>query len=74
MIQVEQINDVIVKYYSDLDLKIERISTGQIYNTIMNKPGLEKEYREIKEFINSKPAYAEEAVLYKTLLDTISGE
>lgn len=74
MIQVEQINDTIVKYYSDLDLKIERISTGQVYNTIMNKPGLEAEYREVKEFINSIPAYAEEAVLYKTLLDTVSGE
>ena len=74
MIQAKQINDTIAKYYSDLDLKIERISTGQVYNTAMNKPGMEKEYQEVKEFINSSPAYAEEAILYKTLLDTISGE
>ena len=74
MIQVERINDTIVKYYSDLGLKIERISTGQVYNIVMNKPGLESEYREVKEFIEAKPAYAEEAILYKTLLDTVSGE
>ena len=74
MIQTKQINDTIVKYYSDLDLKIERISTGQIYNTVMNKPGMENEYQEVKEFINTRPAYAEEAMLYKTLLDTVAGE
>ena len=74
MIQVERINDTIVKYYSDLGLKIERISTGQVYNIVMNKPGLESEYREVKEFIEAKPVYAEEAILYKTLLDTVSGD
>jgi hypothetical protein len=35
---------------------------------------MKSKYREIKEFIDASPAYAEEAALYKTLLDTITGE
>jgi hypothetical protein len=74
MILEKVLNENSVRYYSDLDLKIERISTGEIHTTVINKPGMINEYREIKESINEDPSYAREAALYKTLLDTVTGE
>jgi len=74
MILEQILNENSVRYYSDLDLKIERISTGEIHTTVINKPGMINEYRETKEPISEDPSYAREAALYKTLLDTITGE
>jgi hypothetical protein len=74
MILEQVLNENSVRYYSDLDLKIERISTGEIHVTVINKPGMVSEYREIKESISVDPSYAREAALYKTLLDTVAGE
>lgn len=74
MIITEKINDNLVRYYSDLGLKIQRIDNELIYNAIADQPNMESKYREIKEFIDANPAYAEEAALYKTLLDTVTGE
>ena len=74
MILEQALNENSVRYYSDLNLKIKRLSTEEIHTTVINKPGMANEYCEIEEYIDEKPSYAREAALYKTLLDTITGE
>lgn len=75
MIQTEQLNDRLIKTYSDKGFKIKQIETDRIYDEAVDVIPLKYTYEETKEKIElAEEDYKQLAEEYKLMLDTVSGE
>ena len=75
MIQTEQLNDRLIKTYSDKGFKIKQIETDRIYDEAVDVIPLKYTYEEAKEKIElAEEDYKQLAEEYKLMLDTVSGE
>lgn len=75
MIQTEQLNDRLIKTYSDEGFKIKQIETNRIYDESVDVIPLKYTYEETEEKIElAEEDYKQLAEEYKLMLDTVSGE
>lgn len=75
MIQTEQLNDRLVKTYSDEGFRIKQLETGRIYDEAIDVIPLRYTYEETEEKIELiEEDYKQLAEEYKLMLDTVSGE
>lgn len=75
MIVTKKINDNLICYYSDSDLKIKQIDTEEIYEEAIYPIGTNYNFEETNiEIKREEEDYKQLVEYYKTLLDTISGE
>lgn len=75
MIQTEQLNDRLIRTYSDENFRIRQIETGHIYDSAVDVIPLKYTYEETEEKIElAEEDYKQLAEEYKTLLDTVSGD
>ena len=75
MIVTKKINDNLICYYSDLNLKIKQIDTEEIYEEAIYPIGINYSFEETDiEIKKEEEDYKQLAEHYKALLDTISGE
>lgn len=75
MIQTEQINDRLVKTYSDEGFKIKQLETERIYDEAIDVIPLKYTYEETNEKVEvTEEDYKQLAEKYKLMLDTISGD
>ena len=75
MIQTEQLNDRLVKTYSDEGFRIKQLETGRFYDEAIDVIPLRYTYEETEEKIElAEENYKQLAEEYKLMLDTVSGE
>lgn len=75
MIQTEQINDKLVKTYSDEGFKIKQLETERVYDEAIDVIPLKYTYEETDEKVEIlEEDYKQLAEEYKLMLDTISGD
>lgn len=75
MIIKEQYNNKLIRIYSDQNLIIKKVETGETYEEVIIPADSNFIYEETDEYIEELPInYEQLSEHYKTLLDTVSGE
>lgn len=74
MIQYENINDKLIRCYSDSNFFIRVVNTEDLYEEAVYPVTANYDFEETDIEIKKEIDYKELAEHYKTLLDTISGE